>query len=147
MDQLSYKTKFANNTHQKEWFVVDAQGQTLGRLAARIASVLRGKHKASYTPNVDAGDYVIVLNSNKIHLSGNKWNAKVYVRHTGYPGGQRHILAKALNAKKPIALVETAVKGMLPKNSLGRAMFRKLFVYEGAEHAHAAQQPKTLTIK
>ena len=146
MNTSSYKTKFANaQTHQREWFVVDATNKTLGRMCTEIATILKGKHKASYTPHFDAGDNVIVLNADKIHLSGNKWDQKTYVRYTGYPGGQRKVIAKDLNKKKPIAIVENAVRGMLPKNRLGRAMFRKLFVYEGAEHPHTAQKPKTLS--
>ena len=145
MNTLSYKTKFANaQTYQREWFVVDAEGKTLGRMATEIATILKGKHKPTYTPHFDAGDNVIVLNADKISLSGDKWNAKKYVTFSGYPGGQKFIVAKDLNKKKPIAIVENAVKGMLPKNKLGRAMFKKLFVYEGAEHPHAAQQPKSL---
>jgi len=142
----SYKTKFANaQTHEREWFVVDAKDKTLGRLATQIATILRGKHKATYTPHFDAGDYVVVINANQIHLSGNKWDQKNYISYTGYPGGQRTINAKDLNVKKPIAIVENAVRGMLPKNRLGRDMFRKLFVYEGADHPHAAQKPQTLS--
>lgn len=145
MNTLSYKTKFANaQTYEREWFVVDAEGKTLGRMATEIATILKGKHKPTYTPHFDAGDNVIVLNANKISLSGNKWDQKKYVTFSGYPGGQRFIAAKDLNKKKPIAIVENSVKGMLPKNKLGRAMFKKLFVYEGAEHPHAAQQPKEL---
>jgi large subunit ribosomal protein L13 len=142
----SYKTKFANaQTYEREWFVVDAKNKTLGRLATQIATILRGKHKATYTPHFDAGDYVVVINANQIHLSGNKWDQKNYISYTGYPGGQRTINAKDLNVKKPIAIVENAVRGMLPKNRLGRDMFRKLFVYEGADHPHAAQKPQTLS--
>ena len=133
-------------THQREWWVVDAEGKTLGRLVSEIAKVLRGKHKPTYTPHFDAGDYVIVLNSDKISLSGKKWDQKTYITYSGYPGGQKSIVAKDLNAKKPYALVENAVKGMLPKNRLGRAMFKKLFVYQGSEHPHTAQQPKTLEV-
>jgi len=145
VNTLSYKTKFANaQTYEREWFVVDAEGKTLGRMATEIATILKGKHKPTYTPHFDAGDNVIVLNADKITLSGNKWKDKKYVTFSGYPGGQRFIAAKDLNVKKPIAIVENAVKGMLPKNKLGRAMFKKLFVYEGAEHPHAAQQPKEL---
>lgn len=145
METLSYKTKFANaQTYNREWFVVDASDKTLGRLATQIATVLKGKHKPTYTPHFDAGDYVIVLNADKIHLSGDKWDQKKYIRYTGFPGGQREVVAKDLNTKKPIAIVENAVKGMLPKNKLGRAMFKKLFVYEGAEHPHTAQKPQTL---
>lgn len=147
MNTLSYKTKFANaQGHEREWFVIDATGQTLGRMTSEIAKILRGKHKASYTPHFDAGDYVIVLNADKVHLSGNKWDQKRYLRYTGYPGGQREVVAKDLVKKKPIAVVENAVRGMLPKNRLGRAMFKKLFVYEGGEHPHNAQQPKTINL-
>jgi large subunit ribosomal protein L13 len=124
--------------------VVDATNKTLGRMSTEIATVLKGKHKASYTPHFDAGDHVIVLNADKVHLTGNKWDQKTYLRYTGYPGGQKSVVAKDLNKKKPIAMVENAVRGMLPKNKLGRAMFKKLFVYEGAEHPHTAQQPKSL---
>lgn len=145
MNTLSYRTQFANKqTHEREWFVVDAEGKTLGRLCSEIAKVLRGKHKPTYTPHFDAGDYVIVLNSDKVHLSGNKWNDKKYIRYSGYPGGQKVVVAKDLNKKKTFAVLENAVRGMLPKNRLGRQMFKKLFVYEGTEHPHAAQQPKTL---
>ena len=146
MNTQSYKTKFANaQTYEREWFVVDAKDKTLGRFATQIATILRGKHKATYTPHFDAGDYVVVVNANQIHLSGNKWDQKNYISYTGYPGGQRTINAKDLNVKKPIAIVENAVRGMLPKNRLGRDMFRKLFVYEGADHPHAAQKPQTLS--
>lgn len=146
MNTQSYKTKFAKaQTHEREWFVVDAKDKTLGRLATQIATILRGKHKATYTPHFDAGDYVVVINANQIHLSGNKWDQKNYISYTGYPGGQRTINAKDLNVKKPISIVENAVRGMLPKNRLGRDMFRKLFVYEGADHPHAAQKPQTLS--
>lgn len=145
MNTLSYKTQFAKKeSYKREWFVVDAQGKTLGRLSSEIATILRGKHKPTYTPHFDAGDYVIVLNAEQIHLSGNKWDDKKYIRYTNYPGGQREIAAKDLIAKKPTAVVEKAVKGMLPKNRLGRAMFKKLFVYDSNEHPHTAQQPKTL---
>ena len=146
MNTQSYKTKFANaQTYEREWFVVDAKDKTLGRLATQVATNLRGKHKATYTPHFDAGDYVVVVNANQIHLSGNKWDQKNYISYTGYPGGQRTINAKDLNVKKPTAIVENAVRGMLPKNRLGRDMFRKLFVYEGADHPHAAQKPQTLS--
>lgn len=147
MDSLSYKTKFVfKENDEREWFVVDAEGQTLGRLCTRIASVLRGKHKPSFTPNSDCGDYVIVLNANKVHLSGGKWNDKVYLRYTGYPGGQKSLTARELNDRNPIGLVENAVRGMLPKNKLGRAQFKKLFAYEGTEHPHEAQKPKKLEL-
>lgn len=147
MDHLSYKTKFIKTAKDsKEWFVIDATNLTVGRLCTKIASILRGKHKASYTPNLDAGDFVIIINSDKVQFTGNKWNDKDYIHHTGYPGGQKIIAAKDLNKKNPIAVIENGVRGMLPKNSLGRAMFRKLFVYQAAEHPHAAQNPKTIKI-
>lgn len=145
MDHISFKTKFVSKKeHQKSWYIVDAEGKTLGRLCTKIASVLRGKHKPSYTPHDDAGDYVIVINSDKIRLTGNKWNQKVYYSYSGYPGGQKEINAKDLNIKNPKAVIETAVKGMLPKSPLGKHMFMKLFVYAGAEHPHAPQKPTEL---
>ncbi|NNC94565.1 MAG: 50S ribosomal protein L13 [Chitinophagales bacterium] len=148
MNTLSYRTQHARKEDvTRDWYVVDAEGQTLGRLVSRIATVLRGKHKASYTAHVDTGDYVIVLNSNKIHLSGNKWNDKKYITFSGYPGGQKITAAKDLNRKKPTAMIEQSVKGMLPKNRLGRQMFKKLFVYDGNEHPHTAQKPKELKLK
>jgi len=147
VDQLSYKTKFVSKKeHQKSWFIIDAQGQTLGRLCTKVASVLRGKHKPSYTPHDDAGDYVIIINSEKIHLTGNKWSQKVYYRYSGYPGGQKSIIAKDLNVKNPKSMIETAVKGMLPKCSLGKQMVGKLYVYAGAEHPHTAQKPTEIKI-
>jgi len=145
VNQLSYKTRYVSKKeHQKSWYIVDAAGQTLGRMSTQIASILRGKHKPTYTPHDDAGDYVIVINSDKLHLSGNKWSQKVYHRYSGYPGGQKTINAKDLNIKHPTALIETAVKGMLPKCPLGRQMSGKLFVYAGAEHPHNAQKPVEL---
>lgn len=143
MNTLSYKTKSANPAEVKrDWFVVDAQSQSLGRLASKIATVLRGKHKPSFTPHVDTGDYVIVLNADKARLTGAKMDDKVYLTYSGYPGGQKSTTAKELLAKKPTALVENAVRGMLPKNKLGRAMIKKLFIYTGDEHPHAAQKPQ-----
>lgn len=145
MRHLSFKTQSANEKIVKrEWFVVDATNQTLGRMASRIATVLRGKHKAYYTPHFDAGDYVIVINSGKVVLTGNKMEDKEYQTFSGYPGGQKIESAKNLVHRRPNAVVEKAVKGMLPKNRLGRAMAKKLFVYEGAEHPHKAQQPKEM---
>lgn len=145
MNQNSYRTQFVSKkVHQKTWYIVNAEGQTLGRMCTKIASVLRGKHKPSYTPHDDAGDYVIIINSSKVHLTGRKWNDKIYSRYTGYPGGQRLISAKDLNVKHPKSLIETAVKGMLPKSPLGKQMFKKLFVYEAAEHPHAAQKPSEI---
>lgn len=145
MNTLSYKTKSANKeTVDRKWFVVDAEGQTLGRMCTQIATVLKGKHKPSYTPHVDTGDNVIVINADKIRLTGNKLDQKTYLSYSMYPGGQKSITAKELMVKKPFAVVERAVKGMLPKNKLGRAMYKKLFVYAGAEHPHAAQKPENL---
>ena len=143
MDTLSYKTQSANKaTVKKEWLVVDAEGQTLGRLASEVAKLLRGKHKPDFTPHVDCGDNVIVINSDKVTLSGAKWSDKEYIRHTGYPGGQRSLTAEQLHARKPYALVEKAVKGMLPKNKLGSQLYRNLYVYAGPEHKQEAQNPR-----
>jgi len=130
----------------RAWYVVDLEDKVLGRAATEIARVLRGKHKAIYSPSVDTGDYVVVVNADKIRLTGNKMDAKMYYRHTGYPGGIRSINAKDLLQKKPEMLIQSAVKGMLPKNSLGRQMLSKLKVYAGGEHPHAAQQPKELVL-
>ncbi|MEZ4794343.1 MAG: 50S ribosomal protein L13 [Flavobacteriaceae bacterium] len=147
MDTLSYKTVSANkNTVNKEWVLVDADGQALGRLASEVAKMLRGKHKPNYTPHVDCGDNVVVINASKIVLTGNKWNDKEYVRHTGYPGGQRSLTAKELYAKDPCRLVEKAVKGMLPKNKLGAALFRNLKVYADGTHNQEAQKPKVINL-
>jgi len=133
-------------TVKREWLIVDAEGQTLGRLATAIALRLRGKHKAEYTPHVDTGDNIIVINADKVVVTGAKATDKMYYRHTGYPGGIREINFDDLQARKPGRVVELAVKGMLPKNPLGRAMFTKLKVYAGTEHPHAAQQPKELKV-
>ncbi len=147
MDTLSYKTKSASKeTVERKWYIVDAAEQPIGRLGSKIAHVLRGKHKPSYTPHVDCGDYVIVINAEKAKFTGSKWDQKVYLSYSGYPGGQKSITAKELAAKKPFAIMEKAVKGMLPKNKLGRAMFKKLFVYTGEEHKHGAQKPEPLSI-
>ena len=143
MDYLSYKTKSERKEDVvRAWYVVDAEGETVGRLASKIATVLRGKHKPSYTPHVDTGDNVIVLNASKVRFTGSKMRDKQYVSYSLYPGGQKKITPEALMKKKPYAVMERAVKGMLPKNKLGRAMFKKLFVYEGTEHPHAAQKPQ-----
>ena len=131
----------------KKWYVVDAEGKTLGRLCSEVAKVLTGKNKPCYTPNIDTGDYVIVINAEKIHLTGNKLLDKKYYRHTGYPGGRKEVIYKDLIANKPEFVIEKAVKGMLPKNKLGRAQFKKLKVYAGSEHEHAAQKPEVLDIK
>jgi len=131
---------------RRDWYVVDAEDKTLGRFASEIALRLRGKHKAEYTPHVDTGDYIVVVNAEKVRVTGNKTTDKIYHRHTGYIGSLKSISFEKLQAEKPERIIELAVKGMLPKNPLGRAMFRKLKVYAGAEHGHAAQQPKTLDI-
>lgn len=145
MDTLSYKTISANKaTVTKEWLHVDADGQTLGRLSSEVAKLLRGKHKPNFTPHVDCGDNVVITNAEKINLTGKKWDAKEYIRHTGYPGGQRSLTAKELFAKNPERLIEKSVKGMLPKNKLGAELFRNLKVYAGASHDHEAQKPRTI---
>ncbi len=147
VNTLSYKTVSANkNTVNKEWVIVDADGQTLGRIASKIAFLIRGKHKTNFTPHVDCGDNVIVINAEKIKLTGNKWEDKTYIRHTGYPGGQRTLSANELFAKSPIRVVEKAVKGMLPKNKLGSALFRNLYVYTGDQHKQEAQNPKSINL-
>ena len=143
MDTLSYKTVSANDaTVQKDWIVVDAQSAVLGRFASEVAKILRGKTKPGFTPHVDCGDNVIVINAEKIRLTGKKWNDKVYVRHTGFPGGQRIATPRLLMEKSPITLVQKAVKGMLPKTKLVNKLFTNLYVYAGPEHPHTAQQPK-----
>jgi large subunit ribosomal protein L13 len=147
VNTLSYKTVSAKKeTVQKEWFVVDAKDEILGRLASKVAIVLRGKHKPSFTPHVDCGDHVIVINAEKIKLTGNKMTDKQYIRHTGYPGGQRTQTPEDLLSKKPEAVVEKAIKGMLPKSRLGSDMFRNLHVVAGENHDHEAQQPKKLDL-
>jgi large subunit ribosomal protein L13 len=148
VDTLSYKTVSANKaTVNKEWVIIDAEGQVLGRLASLVASMLRGKHKTNFTPHVDCGDNVIVINAEKVKLTGKKMTDKVYIRHTGYPGGQRFTTADELLRKKPISVVEKAVKGMLPGNRLGSEMYRNLHVYEGPEHPHEAQKPTKVEVK
>ena len=131
---------------ERAWYVVDLEDKVLGRAATEIARVLRGKHKAIYTPSVDTGDFVVVINADKVRLTGNKLNAKMYHRYTGFQSGLRSISAGDLLEKKPEMLIQTAVKGMLPKNTLGRKMFSKLKVYAGSEHPHSAQQPKELAL-
>jgi large subunit ribosomal protein L13 len=145
MRHLSFKTQSANEKIvTRDWYVVDATNKTLGRMITRVASVLRGKHKAYYTPHFDCGDYVIVVNSGKAILTGNKLDQKEYQTFSGHPGGQKIEMARDLQARRPNVMIERAVKGMLPKNRMGRAMYKKLFVYEGATHPHTAQQPKEL---
>jgi large subunit ribosomal protein L13 len=147
VDTLSYKTVSANKaTVNKEWVVVDAEGQALGRLSSVVAKLLRGKFKANFTPHVDCGDNVVVINAEKINLTGKKWDSKEYIRHTGYPGGQRSLTATELFTKGPERLVENAVKGMLPKNKLGADLFRNLRVFAGSEHDLQAQKPKTINL-
>jgi large subunit ribosomal protein L13 len=144
---LSYKTVSVNKeSANKAWLLVDAEGQALGRVASKVAKLIRGKHKTNFTPHSDCGDNVVVINAEKVSLSGNKWDAKEYIRHTGRPGGQRSLKASELLKKHPTALVEKAIKGMLPKNKLGAALFTNLFVYEGAEHGQEAQKPKQFNI-
>jgi len=145
VDTLSYKTKSANKaTVQKEWFVVDATDQVVGRMCSQIAKIVRGKHKASFTPNVNCGDGVIVINAEKVKFTGNKMSDKVYIHHTMYPGGQRFATPEDLMAKDPTKIIKNAVAGMLPKNSLGRDCLKNLFVYVGPNHNQEAQQPKEL---
>jgi len=147
VDFLSYKTVSANNeTVNKEWVVVDAEGQILGRLASKVAKIIRGKHKPSFTPHVDCGDNVIIINAEKVVLTGKKMTDKKYVRHSGYPGGQREQNPAEILDKYPERLVEKAVKGMLPKNRLGRQLFRNLYVVVGSEHKHEAQKPKVIDL-
>ena len=145
MSKQHFTTKHANEaTVQRNWYVVDGTNQTVGRMCSRIAAMLRGKHKASYTPHVDTGDYIIVTNCEKVKLTGNKMDTKVYDTYSGYPGGRKEEIASDLMKRRPEVIIERAVKGMLPKNRLGRKMYKKLFVYAGAEHLHSAQQPKEL---
>jgi large subunit ribosomal protein L13 len=140
-----YKTFSANVSNiEKQWYVVDAEGQTLGRLAIRIAKIIRGKHKPTYTPNVDTGDYVIVINADKVVVTGNKFEDKLYRHHTGYIGNLKTFTFRQMMERKPQAIMEMAVKGMLPHNRLGRQQYKKLFVYASDSHPHEAQQPKPL---
>ncbi len=143
------RTTFMAKGHEVErkWLVVDAEGQTLGRLASEVAAILRGKHKPTFTPNVDTGDHVIIINAEKIHLTGNKLEGKIYYRHTQFAGGLKQRTAGEMKEKYPTKMIELAVKGMLPKNSLGRKMFSKLNVYAGAEHPHAAQKPEAYELR
>ena len=133
-------------TVQRSWYVIDAEGQTLGRLATEVARRLRGKHKTEYTPHVDTGDYIVVVNAEKVRVTGRKASDKTYYRHTGHPGGLKEATFTQMIERSPEKVIERAVKGMLPRNSLGRAMYRKLKVYAGQEHPHEAQQPETLTL-
>lgn len=145
MDQNSYKTVFINKaTAEKGWVLVDAKDQVLGRVASQIAKVLRGKHKPSYTPNTDTGDHVIVINAEKVRMTGKKWTNRVIFKYSGYPGGQRLLTPTLMRAKNPAMMIEHSVRGMLPKGTMGRELFRSLHVYAGTEHPHTAQQPKEL---
>ena len=145
MDTLSYKTKIPSAKGiERKWYVVDAEDKVLGRLCSDISKVLQGKNKACYAPNIDMGDHVIVINAEKIKLTGNKWDQKQYITYSGYPGGQKSKTAKQMLAKKPEAIIEQAVKGMLPRTKLGRQMYMKLHVFVGGEHNHAAQKPEPL---
>ena len=147
MDTLSYKTVSGNKeTADKKWFIVDAENQTVGRLSSQVAKVLRGKHKTCFTPHADCGDNVIVINAEKVSFSGTKLENKEYVRYSGYPGGQKFTSAQEMLKKHPERLIEKAIKGMLPKNTLGRALYRNLKVYTGSEHNHEAQQPEVLNL-
>jgi large subunit ribosomal protein L13 len=145
VDHNSFKTTYLNKaTAEKGWVIVDADAKVLGRLASQVARIIRGKHKASYTPHVDCGDHVIVINAEKVRMTGKKWNNRVIFTHSGYPGGQREHTPAMIRSKHPERLVEHAVRGMLPKSRLGRELFRSLHVYAGAEHPHVAQQPKEI---
>jgi len=147
VNTLSYKTvSIRKEDVKRDWYVVDMEGQVVGRAATKIATILRGKHKPSYTPHIDCGDYIIIINADKLRFTGQKMDQKQYFSHSGYPGGQKVITPRQLLEKKPYAVIEKAVKGMLPKNKLGRKMFKKMFVYAGAEHPHQAQQPKKLEL-
>jgi large subunit ribosomal protein L13 len=145
VDQYSYKTVFANKaTADKNWVLVDAKDQVIGRLASQVASVLRGKNKTNYTPNTDMGDHVVIINADKVKMTGKKWNNRRIFTYSGYPGGQRQLSPKEISQKNPARLVELSVRGMLPKNTMGRQLFRSLHVYAGTEHPHTANQPKEL---
>jgi len=147
VDTLSFKTESATKASiQKEWLVVDATDQVLGRLGTKVANILRGKHKPNYTPNLDCGDNVIIINADKVKLTGKKWSDRVFFYHSGYPGGQREVTPAMLFAKSPEQLVLRTVKGMLPKSKLGRKVLSNLFVYSGPEHKHEAQQPRAVDL-
>jgi large subunit ribosomal protein L13 len=148
VDTLSYKTVSANaKTVTKEWVVLDAKDQVLGRFASQAAMILRGKHKANFTPHVDCGDNVIIINADKIRLTGRKWTEREYISHTGFPGGQRFVTPAKLIVQKPTAVIERAIYGMIPKNRVGNALKSNLYLYAGEEHPHAAQQPKAIKLK
>jgi len=145
MSKLHFTTKHANEaTVKRNWYVVDGTNQTVGRMSARIAAILRGKNKAYYTPHVDCGDFVVIINADKVVFTGNKFAEKTYINFSGYPGGKKEEIAQDLLKRRPEVILERAIKGMLPKNRLGRKLYKKLFVYAGAAHPHGAQQPKEL---
>ena len=145
---MEFKTLSANkNTVQKEWLLIDATDQILGRLASKVAKLIRGKHKSNYTPHVDCGDNIVIINADKIQFSGDKWSQKEYIRHTGYPGGQRSQKAEQLLVKDPTRIIKMAVKGMLPKNKLGSALNKNLHVYVGSDHKNGGQKPKLIDLK
>ena len=147
MGNISYKTISANKaTTNREWLLIDADNEVLGRLAYKVANLIRGKHKTNYTPHVACGDKVVIINADKIKLTGNKWSDKIYMKHTGYPGGQRTITAEKLMERNPITMVEKAVKGMLPKNILGAELYRQLYVYAGPDHKQEARQPRKVEL-
>jgi large subunit ribosomal protein L13 len=146
MSKLHFTTKHANEaTVKRDWYVVDGTNQTVGRVCSRVAAILRGKNKPYYTPHVDCGDFIVFINADKVKFTGDKLDDKIYINFSGYPGGKREETAKSLLNRRPDAVIERAIKGMLPKNRLGRQMYKKLFVYAGDKHPHTAQQPKTLT--
>ena len=148
MNTLSYKTRYARKeVVTRDWYIADASELTLGRFASKVAALIRGKHKTDYTPNVNCGDNVIVINADKVRMSGRKWDNKIHSSYSGYPGGQKNLTPKQIHQKSNIKLVEMAVKGMLPKTKLGKQMFKNLHVYAGTEHPHEAQNPKVLALK
>ncbi len=143
MNTLSYKTISAKKEDvQRKWYILDAENMVVGRLSSKVASVLRGKHKPDFTPHVDTGDFVIIINADKVRFTGDKWKQKEYLSYSMYPGGQKRVTAEEMLEKSPIKILEKSIRGMLPKNKLGNAMIKKLFVYEGSEHKHAAQKPE-----
>ena len=147
MDTLSYKTKSTRKEDvQRSWYVIDVEGKSVGRIASKIAHILKGKHKASYTSHIDCGDNVVVINAGKVRFTGSKWSQKEYITYSGYPGGQKKKVASDIRNAKPESIIEKAVKGMLPKNKLGRQMYKKLFVYAGADHPHQAQKPESFKL-
>jgi large subunit ribosomal protein L13 len=147
VNTLSFKTVSANKaTVNKEWVLIDAEGQIVGRLASKVATLLRGKHKTDFTPHVDCGDNVIIINADKVEFSGTKWDDKEYVRHTGYPGGQRFTKASRMLERDPAGIIENAVRGMLPKNRLGRAIIKNMHIYTGTAHPHEAQKPNKIEL-